>query len=97
MADVYMDVEAVQDMAKKFFGLYERAEQIGEAVEVAILTLKGAAMMGLVAAEAEAALLEEIKPRIDKGAANLAEFGRDLEAAVRAYQHGDALGASRFH
>jgi len=97
MSDVYMDVEAVQAMAQKFWGLKERADQISKAVEVAIVTLKGAAMLGLVAAEAEAAYLEEIKPKLDKKADNLAELAGDLESAVRAYQHGDALGATRFH
>jgi len=97
MPDVYMDVEAVQDMAKKLFGLSERAKQISEAMYMAIATLKGAAMMGLAAAEAEAQYLEHLKPQIDEKAAFMDELGKDLESSVRAYQNGDALGATRFH
>ena len=97
MAQVYMDIPAVQGMAKKFEEIGHKVQQISKAMAMAIVVLKSAAFVGAVGGAVYAAFLERLKPRLDQYADKCAELSKDLESAVRCYQHGDALGAEKFH
>ncbi|MGD2145108.1 MAG: type VII secretion target [Anaerolineae bacterium] len=97
MADVHMDVDAVKKMADQFYSVGEKAEQISKAMGTTIAVLKAAAFTGAVGAAAHAEYLETLKPMVDRYAGKCAELSADLESAIRSYEHGDALGATRFH
>jgi len=97
MADeVYMDIPQVQDMAK-FFGQAEDVLQVfSRVMESLSATLKATAFIGLVGGYAVSAYLDGIKPKVDTAARKMGELNSDINAAVDAYQNGDAQGSTRF-
>lgn len=97
MDEVYMDVPAVQNIAKAFGTISEVLETVSKVLEALILTLKTTAFIGLVGGYAVAHFMEMIKPHIDELAEKCAELNKDVDASVTAYERGDALGATRFY
>jgi len=95
--DVYMDIPKVRDLSKKFGEIGQQLEQISKAMEMTIALLKTSAFMGNVGGAVQAQYLESVKPQVDGFGKKCAELGEDLEKSVKAYENGDALGATKFH
>jgi hypothetical protein len=94
--EVYMNVPAVQGIARNFGQMEQVLRAASRSMEVAITTLKTTAFVGLVGGYAVAHFLEQIKPTLDQYAAKCDEMNNDLNASITAYQNGDAQGATRF-
>lgn len=98
MADqVYMDIPAVRDVAKRFADISEVLTNVAKALEVLSNTLKASAFVGLVGGAAFATVIDRIKPLIAKKAQYCEEIGRAVTASVDAYERGDQAGATRFY
>lgn len=97
MDEVYMDIPAVHQMAKNFGNIGEVLDTVNQTLEILVNTLKATAFIGLVGGGAVIAFIEMIKPHIKRMADKCKELNRDLEASVRAYERGDAQGATRFY
>ncbi len=94
---VYMDIPAVRNMAKRFTSIGETLKTVSRTLQALVNVLKSTAFVGAVGGLAVAHFMEAIKPFIDKMAQQCAEMGRDLDASVSAYERGDATGATRFY
>jgi hypothetical protein len=98
MADeVYMDIPAVHQMAKNFGNIGDVLATVNQTLEILVNTLKATAFIGLVGGGAVIAFIEMIKPHIKNMSDKCKELNRDLESSVRAYERGDAQGATRFY
>jgi len=98
MADeIFMDVKAVKDMAKKFTDMEGKLKETSKGLQAAISMLKASAFIGLIGNTAYAAYLEKLKPQIDKYAQKCSEMSHDLVLSAEAYERGDQQGAARFH
>jgi hypothetical protein len=94
--EVYMDVPAVQGIARNFGRMEDVLRATSRSMEAAIATLKTTAFVGLVGGYAVAVFLEQIKPVVDQYSAKCGEMENDLNASATAYQNGDAQGSTRF-
>lgn len=97
MDEIYMDIPAVQNIAKTFGDISEVLKTVSKVLEALVLTLKTTAFIGLVGGYAVAQFIETIKPHIDELAEKCAELMKDVNASIAAYERGDAQGAARFH
>ncbi|HZT07046.1 MAG TPA: DUF6507 family protein [Chloroflexota bacterium] len=95
--EVYMNIPEVQQIAKTFAQISETLKAVSTALGVLINILKSTAFIGMVGGLAEAQFLEVIKKQIDQMAAKCDEMSKDVQAAVEAYERGDAQGATKFH
>lgn len=95
--EVYMDIPAVQDIAKTFNQVSEVLKQVVTALDVLINVINSTAFMGAVGGAAVALFMEVIKRQIDQVAEKTEEISSDVTAAVEAYQRGDAAGSLKFH
>ncbi len=94
--EVYMDVEAVQNISKGFGTAADTFKTISQGLEVAIDILSATAFFGMIGNAALAMYLNNIKPNVDKLAAKCEEMSGDIGAAIVAYQTGDTSGSKRF-
>jgi hypothetical protein len=92
-----MDIPAVRKIAKTFDTVSDVLKTVCKALEVVCTILKATAFFGAVGNLALARFIERIKPQIEKMANQCAEICKDVNAAIKAYERGDAVGASRFH
>lgn len=98
MADqVYINVPAVRDMAKKFGEISDVLTNVAKAMEMLSNTLKTIAFIGLIGVAALANVIDRIKPYIEQMAEKCAELDKDLNTSVDAYERADELGATRFY
>ncbi len=95
--EVYMDIPAVQGIAKTLMAVSETLKAVSVALGVLIQMLKATAFVGLVGNLAEAAHLEVIKRQIDQVAQKTEEMSKDVSAAVDAYERGDQQGSTKFY
>jgi uncharacterized protein YukE len=95
--EVYMDVPAVTEMAQRLQTISDTLQQVYNALEAAVTTLKFMAFMGMVGAAAAADYFDNFKPPLEKKIEEFAELSRDVTASIQAYERGDAAGELRFH
>jgi uncharacterized protein YukE len=95
--EIFMDVPAVQNMARRFDQMNQVLTAANRAIQAAITVLKTTAFVGLVGGYAVAQYMEQIQPRIQETAEKCGELGQDLRSSAEAYERGDAIGATRFH
>lgn len=95
-SEVYMDVPAVQDIAKTFQQVTEVLKGIITALDVLINVLNTTAFMGAVGGAAVAHFMEVMKRQLEQVADQTEELSKDVSQAVEAYQRGDAQGATKF-
>jgi uncharacterized protein CbrC (UPF0167 family) len=95
--EVYMDVPAVTEMAQRLQTISDVLQQVYNALEMAVTTLKVMAFIGLVGAAAAADYFENLKPPLEKKVEEFAELSRDVLESIKAYERGDEAGALRFH
>ncbi len=93
---VFMDTEAVTGMAERFQQISDVMKAVSKALEIAIMTLRITAFVGLVGGAAVERYLSRIKPQVDKLASKCGELHLDLISAVVAYRDGDTSGSKRF-
>jgi hypothetical protein len=62
---VYMDIDAVQGMASRFDQISDVLKNVSKALEIAIITLRVTAFVGLVGGAAVERYLSRIKPQVD--------------------------------
>ncbi len=93
---VYMDVDAVQGMAERFQQISDVMKAVSKALEIAIMTLRVTAFVGLVGGAAVERYLSRIKPQVDKLAEKTGELHMDLIGAIVSYRDGDTSGSKRF-
>jgi hypothetical protein len=93
---VYMDTEAVQNMADGFGTASDVLKTVATALEVAIDILRATAFIGMVGNLAIANYLERIKPNVEKLGEKCDELKLDLYGAVVSYRDGDDSGSKRF-
>ena len=95
-SEVYLDVPAVQDIAKTFQQVTEVLKGIITALDVLINVLNTTAFMGAVGGAAVAHFMEVMKRQLEQVADQTEELSKDVSQAVEAYQRGDAQGATKF-
>lgn len=95
--EVYMDIPAVTQIADTFGTIAETLEAVVRVLGVLINTLNKTAFIGLVGGLAVAQFMEMIKPYIEEMSKKCEELDKDLKTSIRAYQNGDAQGATRFY
>lgn len=93
---VFMDVNAVQNMANRFDQISDVLKNVSKAMEIAITTLRITAFVGMVGGAALERYLSRIKPEVDKLAAKTSELHMDLMGAIVSYRDGDSSGSKRF-
>ena len=94
---VYMDTDAVRDMAKAFGTIGDVLQTVNKVLEALSNTLKATAFIGLVGGYAVAKFIDGIRPQIEDIAEKCEELNKDLDASVLAYENGDQEGSARFH
>ena len=97
MDEVYMDIPAVENIAKILGRVSDVLNAVNKVLEGLVLILKTTAFIGLVGGYAVIQFIESIKPYIKQMADKCEELDRDVGASVAAYERGDALGATRFY
>jgi len=95
--EVYMEVPAVRNMAKKFGDIGQVLSNVNKVLETLSTTLKAVAFIGFVGTAVVAQYIDTIKPYIKQMADKCVELSKDLSTSVDAYERGDATGATRFH
>jgi hypothetical protein len=97
MADeVYMDVTAVERMAKSFAGFGDTLSGVEKTLQALSYTLKAVAFLTLGGSAAAAKLVDMIIPRVKQLAEKMQELSGDITSAVKAYRDGDMSGSQRF-
>jgi len=95
--EVFMEVPAVRDFAKKFSEISEVLENVSKALDTLSNILKATAFIGLVGGFAVAQIIDQINPYIKQVSEKCGELSGDLDASATAYEQGDAQGSTRFH
>jgi len=95
--EVYMEVPAVRNMAKRFGEIGQVLSNVNKVLEALSTTLKAVAFIGFVGTAVAAQYIDMIKPYIKQMSDKCIELGKDLSTSVDAYERGDATGATRFH
>lgn len=93
---VFMDTDAVQNIADGFNTASDVLKGVATALEVAIDILKATAFIGMVGNLAIANYLERIKPNVEKLGQKCDELHLDLMGAIVSYRDGDDSGSKRF-
>jgi hypothetical protein len=93
---VYMEIPAVQEMARQFENIHDTLKQISSLLQAAIDVLKSTAFIGLVGGFAVLAFAERIKPIIDQLAERCSETSSDIKQAIQDYMNGDEAGERLF-
>lgn len=96
MADVSMDYDVVESMAKTFGTSRDVLKAVAKALEIASAILKATAMFGMVGNLALARYLDGIKPKCETLADTCNEMQGDLRGAISALKNGDYSGSQRF-
>ncbi len=94
---VYMDTDAVRNMAKNFGTINEVLQGVNKALEALSNILKATAFVGLVGGAAVAFFIDSTRPQIEDIAEQCEEFNKELDLSVAAYERGDEIGSTRFH
>lgn len=97
MDEVYMDTDAVRNMAKNFQTISTTLQTVAKTLEGLSNVLKGTAFVGAVGGMVYARFMDMIRPYIEQMSAKCAELSSDLSASVDAFERGDAQGATRFY
>ena len=97
MDEVYMDIPAVQNIARILGTVSDVLNAVNTILEGLLMILRTTAFIGLVGGGAVIAFIERIKPHIKEMADKCEELDRDVMASVEAYERGDQLGATRFY
>ena len=95
--EIFMDVPAVKEMAKKFGDMSEKLQTVSKGMEHTLTVLKASAFVGLFGNFALANYLEQIKPVVDGFADKCSQMSDDVLKSAEAYERGDAAGAAKFH
>jgi hypothetical protein len=93
---VYMEIPAVQEMARQFENIHDTLKQISSLLQAAIDVLKSTAFIGLVGGFAVLVFAERIKPIIDQLAERCSETSSDIKQAIQDYMNGDEAGERLF-
>jgi hypothetical protein len=97
MADeVYMDIPAVERMAKSFAGFGDTLGAVEKALQALSITLKVSAFLTLGGSAAASTMVDRILPRVKQLADKMQELSGDLTSAIKAYRDGDLSGSQRF-
>ncbi len=97
MADeVYMDIPAVENMAKAFKTFATVLNGVGKALLAISIAMKASAWLSFGATAAAAAYADRIRPNVEKAAAKMEELSGDITSAIKAYRDGDRSGSQRF-
>ena len=97
MADeVYMDIPAVERMAKAFAGFGDTLSAVEKTLQALSITLKVTAFLTLGGSAAAATLVDRILPRVKQLAEKMQELSGDITSAIKAYRDGDLSGSQRF-
>jgi hypothetical protein len=97
MADeVYMDIPAVERMAKAFSGFGDTLSAVEKTLQALSITLKVTAFLTLGGSAAAATLVDRILPRVKQLAEKMQELSGDITSAIKAYRDGDLSGSQRF-
>ena len=94
---VYMDTEAVRDIAKRFGTISEVLQGVSKALEALSNILKASAFVGLIGGAAVAFFIDPTRPQIEDVAEKCDDLNKELGLSVDAYERGDELGSTRFH
>ncbi len=97
MDEVYMDIPAVQNIARILGVVGGVLQDVNTVLEGLLTILRSTAFIGLVGGGALMAFIERVKPYIKEMADKCEELDRDVRVSVDAYQRGDQLGATRFY
>ena len=97
MADLYMDFDAVKNMAKRFDQVGSTLKFVSNALEVCMTILKTTALVGLVGGYALERYISILKPQIDELSEKCVEMGNDLQASAVAFENGEMAGSTRFY
>ncbi len=95
--EVYMDIPAVENMSNQLANISEVLAAVNMVLEGLSMILKTTAFIGMVGGYAVANFIDRIKPYIKEMSDKCEELSKDVKASVRAYERGDALGATRFY
>jgi len=93
---VYMDVDAVLSMADRFNQFGDVLKGVSKALEMAMITLKATAFVGLVGGAAVERYISFLKPQVDNLAVKCAELQTDILGAVVSFRDGDTSGSKKF-
>jgi uncharacterized membrane protein YgaE (UPF0421/DUF939 family) len=95
--EVYMDIPAVEGIARTFGQVSEVLKGVVTALDVLINILYSTAFVGAVGGMVVAHFMEIMKRQLDQMAEKTEEISGDVSAAVEAYQRGDQTGATKFY
>jgi uncharacterized membrane protein YgaE (UPF0421/DUF939 family) len=95
--EVYMDIPAVEGIARTFAQVSEVLKGVVTALDVLINILYSTAFVGAVGGAVLAQFMEVMKRQLDQMAEKTEEISTDVSAAVEAYQRGDEQGATKFY
>lgn len=97
MADeVYMDIPAVERMAKSFDSFGDTLNAVEKTLQALSYTLKATAFLTLGGSAAAAKIVDMVIPRVKQMAEKMQELSGDLTSAIKAYRDGDLSGSQRF-
>jgi hypothetical protein len=91
-----MEYPVIEKLEKAYMDANGVFTATSKALEDASNLLKLFAMFGLVGNRAAAKFIDQIKPRVDKLAADCKEMSEDIKGARFALQFGDFSGSVRF-
>ncbi|MEJ5223918.1 MAG: hypothetical protein WHV44_05630 [Anaerolineales bacterium] len=94
--EVYMDIPAVENMAKSFKTFGDILKGVSKALLAISIALKATAWLSLGATATAAAYADRIRPNVDRAAAKMLELSGDITSAIKAYRDGDMSGSKRF-
>lgn len=96
MNEIYMDPDAVTDIARGFSTFGDTLDGVSKALGIAIDGLRLAAAIGLIGAAVLEQWLSLIKPQVDYLAKYCRQTSNDINVAVKNYIDQDFSNAGRF-
>ena len=96
MNEIYMDPDAVTDIAKGFGAVADVLDGVSKAMEAAIDLLRLTAFIGLVGGLALERWLSVMKPQVDYLSRYCRDVSTDVNTAVKNYVQQDFTNAGRF-
>lgn len=94
--EVYMDIPAVENMAKSFKTFSVVLKGVAKALLAISIAMKATAWISFGATAAAAAYADRIRPNVEKAGAKMEELASDITGAIKAYRDGDRSGSQRF-
>jgi hypothetical protein len=93
---VYMDIDAVNNMANRFKNISDILRTTSRVLEIATTTLRATAFIGRIGNAVAERYITNIKPPLDQLAEKCAEINLDLLGAIKNYQDSDTEGKVQF-